>query len=38
MLQDVPGTWLKPGQAISPGSALSDGDKQFIAKVYPPSN
>jgi len=38
MLQDLPSDWLKPGHRISPGSALSDGDKHFIAKVYPPGN
>lgn len=38
MLQDLPADWLKAGHSISPGSTLSDGDKRFIAKVYPPNN
>ena len=38
MNSNLPDDWLVEGAYLAPGSALSDGDKQFIAKVYPPNH
>ena len=35
MNSDLPDDWLVDGMYIAPGSALSEGDKKFIARVYP---
>ena len=38
MISDLPDDWLVDGLYITPGSTLSQGDKKFIARVYPRSN
>ena len=35
MISDLPDDWLLDGLSITPGSTLSQGDRTFIARVYP---